>query len=573
MLENIGQDDLGYARRILNMLCVSLRPLTVAELSDGVAVELGEHPKFNPKRKLPDAEDIRLLLPGLIEISIETDSAKSTVRIGHFSVQEYLESDRISLHSVNLYAVQRPDAHAQLSCICLTYLLECRPSWGETDEEGSLTRYAMQYWHKHFANADCARYSLNSQILKLFHASEKFQDWAFFSNLDGAGTKRFDIVLPSPLYCASLVGASFAVSALLEESIDVNAAGGKHGTALQAASAAGHEECVRLLLDKGADFEGQSGDGGSPFSLMPVPSPLSVSSERGHYKVVRILLDKAADRNIRLEYGGALLRSSENGHAKVVQLLLDNNAEACTRWLPSALCAASAGGYQETAQLLLDRNTDVNEPYRTDVHIPSSSLAEAHQLYLQLYLTNNVAFHAQSGQFLTALQQAAGHGHLEIVQLLLDRNAEVNYQGGFFGTALQAASARGERQIVQLLLDRNSDVNSRAGFYGTALEVASAQGHREVVQLLLDRGADVNNQSEYYGSALQAASAHGHREIVQLLLDRNADVNSQRGHYGTALQAASAQNHEEIVQMLLKQPALGHREVIRLPAFKLLLAS
>lgn len=111
------------------MLCVSLRPLTVAELSDGVAVEMGEHPKFNPKRKLPGAEDIRLLLPGLIEISIDADSGKSTVRIGHFSVQEYLESDRIRLNSVKLYVVRRPDAHAQLSCICLTYLLECKVSW------------------------------------------------------------------------------------------------------------------------------------------------------------------------------------------------------------------------------------------------------------------------------------------------------------------------------------------------------------------------------------------------------------------------------------------------------------
>lgn len=57
-----------------------------------------------------------------------------------------------------------------------------------------------------------------------------------------------------------------------------------------------------------------------------------------------------------------------------------------------------------------------------------------------------------------------------------------------------------------------------------------------------------------------------------MLLERNADVNSQGGYYETALQAASAQNHHEIVQLLLMQPKLGHREIIRLPSFRLLLA-
>jgi ankyrin repeat protein len=592
MLENIGQMDLGYARQILNMLCVSLRPLTVAELSDGVAVELGEHSKFNPKRKLRDAEDIRRLLPGLIEISIDTDSAKSTVRIGHFSVQEYLVSDRIRLHSVKIYAVQRPDAHAQLSCICLTYLLECRFSWGETDEEGSLTRYAIRNWHKHFAHAERTQYSLEVQILKLFLNNEKFQDWAFFSNVDKAGGTRYDILIPPPLYHASLLGLPFVVSGLLEGPLDVNAKGGRYGTALQAASAAGHEKIVRLLLDSGADINSKSetGEYGEDFK-----TALQLSSQNGHIDVVRLLLSKTVNVSSQADdYGHAFELCSGKGYRELVRLFLDTKAEFCTQSLPSALNNASAGGHQEIVRLLLDRNADVNsEVGRFGTALQAAS-ANGRREIVQLLLDRNADINSQSGECGTALQIASSEGHREIVQLLLDKNADIDSQSKYHRTALQLASAKGHRDIVQLLLDRNADVNSPGGYYraeiiqpildtnavdngqsrycGTALHVASIQGHREIVQLLLDSNANVNSQSGYYGTAIQGASANGHREIVQLLLDRNADINSQGGCYGTALQAALAHNHEDVAQMLLEQPALGHREVITLPPFRLLLA-
>lgn len=43
------------------------------------------------------------------------------------------------------------------------------------------------------------------------------------------------------------------VSRLLDSGADVNVQGGRYGTALQAASAGGDIDIVRLLLDSGAD--------------------------------------------------------------------------------------------------------------------------------------------------------------------------------------------------------------------------------------------------------------------------------------------------------------------------------
>jgi ankyrin repeat protein len=41
---------------------------------------------------------------------------------------------------------------------------------------------------------------------------------------------------------------------LVEKGADVNAQGGRYGSALQAASARGHDQVVQLLLEKGVDI-------------------------------------------------------------------------------------------------------------------------------------------------------------------------------------------------------------------------------------------------------------------------------------------------------------------------------
>ncbi|KAI1583619.1 ankyrin repeat and SAM domain containing protein 6, partial [Pyrenophora tritici-repentis] len=66
---------------------------------------------------------------------------------------------------------------------------------------------------------------------------------------------------------------------------NVNAQGGHYGSAIQAASAAGHEAVVKLLLDKGA----ANAQGGYYYG-----SALQAASARGHEAVAKLLLDKGA---------------------------------------------------------------------------------------------------------------------------------------------------------------------------------------------------------------------------------------------------------------------------------------
>ena len=75
------------------------------ELIDGIAVELESSVRLNRERRLQDSDDIREICLGLVDIGLHADPTSEpdnndddltpTVRIAHFSVQEYLESERI----------------------------------------------------------------------------------------------------------------------------------------------------------------------------------------------------------------------------------------------------------------------------------------------------------------------------------------------------------------------------------------------------------------------------------------------------------------------------------------------
>ncbi|KAH6881080.1 hypothetical protein B0T10DRAFT_518795 [Thelonectria olida] len=498
MLSNIPSTSRDYARQMLTLLCCARRPLTVAELVDGIAVQLGDTPKFNPKRKLKNINAIQEVCPGFTELDVDPNTSKATVRIAHFSVWEYLESERIRYSKdAVFFSVRQQYADAQMACICLTVLLEpglvTSASALLQQNNFALTRYAARYWPDHFRDG-VEDPPTDVQALKLFKSKEGlFENWVTTWNFDDYAGEAPLGKIPAPLYYASLLGldsivprllddttlaalpptgdrcygnslrrASFGIQLLLEKSADVRAEGRCYGSALQAASAGGHDKIVQLLLEKGADVNaGKYG------------SALQAAAARGHDKIVQLLLEKGADVNM------------EGGH------------------YGSALQAASAGGHDKIVQLLLEKGADVN---------------------------------AEGGQYGSALQAASAEGHDKIVQLLLEKGAGVNAEGRCYGSALQAASFRGHNKIVQLLLEKGADVNAKGGEYGSALQAASYGGHDKIVQLLLEKGADVNAEGGQYGSALQAASAGGHDKIVQLLLEKGADVNAEGGEYGIALQ-------------------------------------
>lgn len=519
MLCGIDDDSAEEARRILTLLCFSVRPLSVSELINALAVRLDGPVGLDRECRLEDADSILEICPGLIVLEYGW-LRRLTFQIAHFSVQEYLESDRIKQTKAAFFALSRTSAHRDIAQLCCVYLLDPELAELQLDarrKQFPFAGHAANCWVDYYGNCMEKEPHLNAFALKLFTEQATFRARVELFDAEDSG---------SPVCTASLLGLEWVLQQLLatergspgETRSLVNAPGGRFGNALQAASTQGFESIVRLLLAAGADVNGQGGIYGNA---------LQAALVTGSEATVRLLLTAGADVNARCaSFEHSLIAASAYGQEKVVQLLLDAGANINCRSINygTALEAASSGGFEAVVRLLLAAGADVNtrdEDHRNALY---AAVTSGDEKVVQVLLDAGADINCQDTYYGNLLQKAIIKGHRNLVPVLLDSGA--NAKGG----DLQVASYLGKEQVVQMLLDAGTDVNAHWGKenYGwTALQLAidgkirAVRGtHEKVVQMLLDAGADANAQ------ARQTASKYGQEKIVQSLLHEGADVNA-----------------------------------------------
>ncbi|KAJ5099403.1 hypothetical protein N7532_006404 [Penicillium argentinense] len=348
ILCNIDEEYVEDVRRVLTLLCFSTRPLTANELIDAHAVDLNESQLDRDGRSYEQDDLIDICL-GLIEIAApEEDNRQNTltVRIAHFSVQEYLHPDMPGL----------PPGANSLDKSKLT--------------EFPFAHFAAMHWFHHYSiSSSEAKPAIEQLASKLFKDDMKaFVTWIRLHDMDrpwdmSVGYNRLVTDMALPLYYAALLGLESVLNSILaiatrdrgsSETVNINSRGGRYGNALQAAADKGHEKLVQTLLDRGADIKAQGGVYGNA---------LQAASEGGHKKIVQMLLDRGTDVNAQGGYyGNDLQAASHGGLENVVQMLLDRGADVNTQGGEhgNALLAAADGGHKKQVQMLLDRGADVN---------------------------------------------------------------------------------------------------------------------------------------------------------------------------------------------------------------------
>ena len=140
IIQNIeSADHLQDAVQALQWLCFSIRPLSLQEIVEILAIHYGEEGGFSPDERLPDSRDIVVVCSGLIDCSTDKhpylspgDSSyerilggdgielQSIIRVqlAHFSVKEYLLSDSCAFRS----EFKAETCHVAMAEGCLYYL-------------------------------------------------------------------------------------------------------------------------------------------------------------------------------------------------------------------------------------------------------------------------------------------------------------------------------------------------------------------------------------------------------------------------------------------------------------------
>ncbi|EXF79023.1 hypothetical protein CFIO01_05783 [Colletotrichum fioriniae PJ7] len=588
MLENVPDKD--YAKQMLTILCCASRPLTVPELINALAIEIGATSFLNPDRQLPDADALQEICPGFTEVTMEPHSEVAIIRIAHFSVQEYLESSRILLpEGYACFSVHRSCGDLLLASMCLTLLLESDlQMFGRKRavEKYPFAEYAAQEWVNHWrksigigaalydndghcnlqASHDSLVLRLQDQMLLLFKDTKgAMRNWYKLWDLD-SGWYGEGGEMPSPLYYASLVGALFLVESLcedlkiqhnLKEPIEIcshptEKRSGRHGEPIQAAIALGHRDVVKFFLDKGVDPNMKIRQTYGAYC-----TPLTTASAHGQTGIMELLLKRGAEVTaIRSIPPGELFDRGPRSWESVVGPTT------------TALVAASKFGQEEAVELLLKHGA-VDDVESDFFSIPSALMATmrtgfAHDTCMNILLQYFDAAKVTTSPeiFERYMEVAVKTKNIDLVQKYLDRWVLCGRAGFLPGKSLELASAGGYQSIVHQLLrseagvtgpDRVLQISSLRGAIGPALREASGNGHLEIVKLLLGFGTDAHFPlcGGDFRSALWRAAAEGHEEIVQLLLNNGATPNSSDETQMPVLYAASLAGSMETVQLLL----------------------
>ena len=218
-----------------------------------------------------------------------------TIKLSHFSVKEYLLSERIDKN----FSISERVSHSKISEISVAYLLQFHSFEPLTDamlDSSQLALYAAEHWIDHAKSGGMGSVVLKL-ILQLFTSeAAPLTNWIRMWNIDDywyrkdLGMNKAEVL--SPLYYASLAGMEDVSYELLERGGNANVKGGEYGNALQAASYGGNEPIVKLLLENGADVNAEGGK---------YRNALQAALSRGNTEVVKLLLDKGGEAKNALQ--------------------------------------------------------------------------------------------------------------------------------------------------------------------------------------------------------------------------------------------------------------------------------
>ncbi len=355
----------------------------------------------------------------------------------------------------------------------------------------------------------------------------------------------------TPIMTAARAGSARGVELMLRAGADVNASEqSREQTALMWATAQGHVDVARALIEAGADLEARS-------------------KLRARLMYADATNGGAFDQGITEQLGGftALLFAARSGDVEMARLLLNNgaNIEAVAGNETSALVIATHSGHRDLAELLLERGADANTIgagytalhaaiLRGDLETVNALLAHGADADARLLRPNPVqrasedwalktpmvgatpywiAASFREADIMRALVEgkadpsATNEGRLSIPRNREDRDSYTAEVVAGFESSVQAA-IRGDSTRGRYYVQPNPDP---AGEEQLALEAVIAAA---------EHGVDLNHRDFSESTALHDAAARKLPNIVRELARRGADVNALNGRGQTPLDLAVA---------------------------------
>jgi len=524
ILTAISEEDRVYTIRILQWLTFSARPLSLEEVAEVAAIDVAREPAFDHDEVLVDPLEALKICSSLVTIvvkeSIFFEPGTRIVTLAHYSVQEYLISERIRQGPAKQYSMKEIECHKAMTIGCLWYLNRFQqPLTDEVYYASALAEYSAQFWSDHLQKTGDGEEEMSRLAMNFLLTN----DPAFVNSIriynpdyDTYWEDQIDDEeIATPLYYTSSLGLTTITRLLLlHKDVDVNADGGVHCNALLGAVMGRHLAVVELLVNAQVNVNVKSNDG---------QYVLNQAMRQDQNPIVKALVDAGADVNMSDGYDIYPIQyASGLGDEELVKMLIDAKADVHARHeiRNDALTMALHGHHKAVVKLLVDTGANVNTRDQSDR---------------------------------SALQFASRGGDEELVRMLIMAGADVNAPGSeSSGHALLAAAESGHAAIVELLLDKGAEIDAQHSRWGSALHGAVRSSSEMTAEVLLRRGASVAPDMQSKGVMNHAVDSPGCTlALVRLLQQYSAPLDTIDVDHMTPLYYCVKFEHEAIAQQLV----------------------
>lgn len=284
--------------------------------------------------------------------------------------------------------------------------------------------------------------------------------WVVFvaASVPRRGSSDVDVCSHSerPLVRAAGAGDVATVRTLLDRGDDPGQRDVEENTPLGCAIPRGRDEVVELLVSRGADPDGDTGDG--PY--MEVPLGLAIRRDQG--RALDALLRAGADANRRDCKGTPLVSAVVAPRPGMVAALLDHGADPSGSDAGVPLVETARAGNLELTRLLLDRGANPNGVEGARPLVRAASNGEA-VIFTELQ-DRGARLDIVTGGTSTnlvrddALDLAASNGHLAMVNELLSEGAKPDHDPHL--SPLLRSVFYGRHAVTTTLLEHGADPNA-----------------------------------------------------------------------------------------------------------------
>ncbi|KAJ8131775.1 hypothetical protein O1611_g1848 [Lasiodiplodia mahajangana] len=297
-------------------------------------------------------------------------------------------------------------------------------------------------------------------------------------------------------------------------------------------------KATSIFIEAGADFKSSKTNEDAALSSRP---PLVIASGRGSLECVRILLDNGADPNIECAAGSALYRAVATNHEDIARLLLEHNPGLDMKVTPvgqeTLLMRAVSTGNTKLVLLLISHGATIDfvDPNGGTGGTPLTRASREGNLEMvKLLLDNGANINYSGGGPHTPLTASLGRApKCEVTEFLLEQEAiDVMWTANQDGWGALHAAA-GVPHILRRILQKGAPINGQSKF-GTVLHIASKCGYPKSIQALLKHDpkldvdccvsrADFDDAAEAGYTPLQLACIHSNPHCLNVLLGAGAN--------------------------------------------------